>query len=68
MNDGKSVVASKVFWLNVAATVAAVVDILTAGQLLPAGYLPYAVAGVAILNVILRVWFTDAPITSVLPK
>lgn len=54
---------SKIVWVNIVATVAAVVDILTAGALIPSVAVPYIVAGVAILNVILRVWFTGETIT-----
>lgn len=54
---------SKIVWVNIVATVAAVVDILTAGALIPSVAVPYVAAGVAILNVILRVWFTGEPIT-----
>lgn len=50
---------SKMLWVNVVTTIALTVEILTQGQLIPAVALPYVAAGVAILNVILRVWFTN---------
>jgi hypothetical protein len=59
---GKQWYESKVVWVNVVATVAAVVAILTEGSLLPPEAVPYVAAFVAILNVVLRVWFTDQPI------
>lgn len=58
----KSWYSSKVVWLNVVTTIALVVDVLTAGQLIPAVAVPYIAAGVAILNIILRVWFVEQPI------
>jgi hypothetical protein len=58
----KSWYTSKVVWVNVVTTIALVVDVLTAGMLIPAGALPYIAAGVAILNIILRVWFVEKPI------
>lgn len=57
--DTKPWYTSKIVWVNVVATVAAVVDILTQGKLIPVDTVPYLVSVVAILNVILRVWFTD---------
>jgi hypothetical protein len=67
--DGKSVVTSRLFLVNAIATIAAVVDILTAGQLLPALWVPYIAAGVAVANVVLRVWFPEtSPIASLLPQ
>ena len=53
---------SKVVWVNVVTTIALVADVLTAGQLIPTVALPYLAAGIAILNIILRVWFVDEPI------
>jgi hypothetical protein len=53
---------SKVVWVNLVATIAAVVDIVTQGALIPGAWVPYLSAFVAVLNVVLRVWFTDTPI------
>lgn len=56
---GKSLVASKQVWANI------LTGILTASDLLPAHIgLPINLAA----NLILRVFFTAKPITSVLPK
>lgn len=54
--------ASKIVWVNVVTTIALVVEVLTQGQLIPAVAIPYIVAAVAVLNIMLRVWFTDQPI------
>jgi hypothetical protein len=57
----KPIYISKTVWLNVIATLIAVIELVQ--PQFPAEYLPYFVAGVGILNVILRVWFTSEPIS-----
>jgi len=52
--------ASKTVWLNVIATV---IGALTLAQdAIPTEYKTYVILAVGVLNVILRVWFTEAPI------
>lgn len=50
---------SKILWVNVLSTIGLIVEIFTQGNLIPTAWLPWIAAGVASLNVILRVWFTD---------
>lgn len=57
---GKSLIGSRTFWLNVLGLVTAV-----AGS----GIIPpqYSMPALAILNIINRVYFTNEPVTSILP-
>lgn len=54
---------SKVVWLNVIATLAAVLDALKLLSI-PAEWLAIGATVVAVGNVVLRIWFTDVPIGS----
>lgn len=56
---GKSLLASKVFWANLIGLGSSVAGILPAD---------YSVPALAILNVLLRIFSTDKPITSVVPQ
>jgi hypothetical protein len=51
---------SKTVWLNVVLTAIGAVALLT--DAVPAEYKPYVILAGGILNVVLRVWFTDTPI------
>lgn len=51
---------SKTVWLNVIVTAIGVVTL--AQDIIPAEYKSWALLAVGALNVVLRVWFTDAPI------
>lgn len=59
IQEGKSLLSSRQVWLNVITAVLSVSDVLP-----PHIGLPLNVVG----NLLLRVFFTDKPITSVLPK
>jgi pilus assembly protein Flp/PilA len=54
---------SKIVWVNALATLAAVLDALKVLNI-PAEYLAIGATVIAVLNVILRIWFTDQPIAS----
>lgn len=57
---------SKIVWVNALTTLALVLEIFSATSgtpLVPPQIVPYLVAGIAIINVILRVWFTAQPVT-----
>lgn len=64
MNDNgtKSFYLSKIVWLNVLTTVVAVLTLLQDNPLIPPEAQPYVLAAVGIVNVVLRVWFTDMAI------
>ena len=53
---------SKLFWVNAITTIVLSAQVLMDGGLVGAVVLPYVLGGVAILNVVLRVWFTDTAI------
>lgn len=59
MENSKPIYLSKIFWVNVAATLAALAGI---EGLLPADATKWVLIAVAVINVILRVWFTSQPI------
>lgn len=55
---------SKTVWLNVITTIVAALTFLpTVGGLIPEAALPYLLGAVGILNIILRVWFTEQPVS-----
>lgn len=51
---------SKTVWLNIIVT--AVGALALAQDTIPAEYRTYVILATGILNVVLRVWFTEAPI------
>lgn len=56
---------SKTVWFNIITTLVAALTFLpTVSDLLPAEALPYLLGFVGVLNVILRVWFTDSAVTT----
>jgi hypothetical protein len=68
--DGKTLIASKTFWLNVASVLLLVAALFLPGgqfaELLGPKVVEYIGIGVAVLNIVLRVFFTSEPIKSVL--
>ena len=55
---------SKVFWLNIITALVMVLDLLMKQPFIPPEYLPFVTFAVGVLNVILRIWFTDTGIAS----
>lgn len=55
---------SKTFWLNLITAVIMILDLLVQQPFIPPSYLPIIAFVVGVLNVILRVWFTDTGIAS----
>lgn len=53
---------SKIVWVNVVATLAALYELFAASPIFPQGVLPYFLLVVGVLNAILRVWFTSQPL------
>lgn len=62
MNGTKSLVMSKTVWLNLITTVVAFLTLLQDNPLVPPEAQPYVLLVVGILNLVLRIWFTDTPI------
>jgi hypothetical protein len=58
----KSWYESKTVWVNVITTVLAVLALLPEGGLVPPQAVPYILLVDGILNVVLRIWFTDKPV------
>ncbi|UOF79205.1 hypothetical protein [Caudoviricetes sp.] len=55
---------SKTVWLNVITTLVAALTFLpSVSGLIPDVALPYILGVVGVLNVILRVWFTETPVS-----
>jgi len=54
--------ASKTVWLNAVATLVAIYSLLQVTPVFPTAYLPYLGLAVGVLNVVIRIWFTDTPI------
>lgn len=61
---GKGLLRSKTFWVNLLTGVASVLGAVGGISILPAPVAPYLVAGLAVVNVLLRL-VTKRPITSV---
>jgi hypothetical protein len=60
----KPVYLSKTVWLNVITTVVAALTFLpSVSGLIPEVALPYILGAVGVLNIILRVWFTEQPVS-----
>ena len=53
---------SKTLWLNVITALIAVLTLLQDNPVIPPVAQPYILLVVGVLNVVLRVWFTDQPI------
>jgi hypothetical protein len=60
--QSKPVWQSKLFWLNIVATLAALLEAFKVFSL-PAEYLAIGASVVAVANIVIRVWFTDQPLT-----
>ena len=50
---------SKIVWVNVITTLVSVLTLLSEGALLPAEAIPWVLFAVGVLNLALRIWFTD---------
>ena len=61
---GKGLLRSKTFWVNTLTGVASLMTAVGGVSLLPASVSPYLGGGLAIVNILLRL-FTNAPIVSV---
>ena len=59
--EAKPIWQSKLFWLNIIATLAALLDAFKVFDV-PAQYLAIGASVVAVANVIIRIWFTDQPL------
>jgi len=55
---------SKTFWLNLLVALVLIADLLVQQPFIPPTYLPIIATVVGILNIIIRVWFTDTGIAS----
>ena len=58
----KSLVVSKTFWVNLIATVLAVLSLFQDSPLVPVEFLPWVALVAGVLNLVLRIWFTDTAI------
>ena len=54
---------SKTFWLNVITMVLAVFTLLSEQPFIPPNVLPFVLFAVGVLNLILRLWFTNTATT-----
>lgn len=61
----KAIVVSKIVWVNIIMTVLAVLDMLSTTPIVPPEYLPYLAAFAGVLNIVLRIWFTDSTLQGV---
>jgi hypothetical protein len=58
----KPLVTSKLFWSNVVLALVAVGQLLLDSPVVPPEALPFVALAIGVLNIILRVWFTDTTI------
>jgi hypothetical protein len=61
----KSIFASKTVWLNVIAFVLLVLALPQFISVIPVSWIPYIALIAAVLNGILRIFFTSQPVTAV---
>ena len=62
MNGTKYFFLSKTVWLNLVTMVIAFLTLLQDNPIVPPEAQPYVLLVVGVLNVVLRVWFTNTPI------
>jgi hypothetical protein len=58
----KAVYKSKTVWLNVLTMLVALLTMLQDNPLIPPVAQPYVLLAGGVLNLVLRIWFTDEPI------
>lgn len=58
----KALIVSKIVWVNMILTVLAVIDLMSASPVVPPEYLPWMAAFAGVLNIVLRIWFTDSAV------
>ncbi len=61
--DGKPLLRSKTFWANILALGVGAIGYLTG--VVPTEYVVIVQAAQALLNIVIRTWFTEEPINSV---
>ena len=62
MNGTKYFFLSKTVWLNLVTMVVAFLTLLQDNPIVPIAAQPYVLLVVGVLNLVLRIWFTDTPI------
>lgn len=62
MQNTKAIVLSKIVWVNLILSLLAVIDLVQASPVIPPEVIPYLALGAGVLNIILRIWFTDQPL------
>ena len=50
---------SKLVWVNTITMIVAVLTMLSEGNLIPLEGVPWVLFAVGVLNLVLRIWFTD---------
>jgi hypothetical protein len=55
---------SKIVWVNVITAVVMILDLISQQPFIPPEYLPLIATAIGILNIVLRVFFTDTGIAS----
>lgn len=58
----KAVYRSKMVWVNGLTTLVALLTLLQDNPVIPAEAQPYILLAVGVVNVVLRIWFTEEPI------
>lgn len=66
--DVKNFWESKTFWLNIITAIIMVLDLLVQQPFIPPNLLPFIAFAVGVLNIVLRIWFTDTGIASAKAK
>jgi len=61
----KPLLVSKTFWVNLIGTLISILALVQDSPLVPPEALPWVALVVGVLNLVLRIWFTDAPIVGV---
>lgn len=64
----KAIVFSKTVWVNLIVTVLAIIQLFSESPLVPPEVLPWLVFAAGVLNLVLRIWFTDTALKGLLAK
>lgn len=59
----KAFYLSKTVWVNIILTALAIIDLASQSPFITPEILPWLVFGAGVLNLVLRIWFTDSAIS-----
>jgi len=64
----KAILVSKTVWFNLITMLIMIFSYLQESPIVPPEFQPFVIFGVGLLNLILRIWFTDTTLKGLLPN